>query len=130
MNDSTALRSRWTNTPGIYCIANVRKRKLYIGRTMTLGQRLAGHLGGLRKGNHYSFDMQLDFMADPDAFAFFVLEHVPGADPLRLAFLEQWWINTVSKEFPLYNGVARVLVPSKRTRGEVLARLAELLHDS
>ena len=127
---SQVMRARWPDAPGIYCILNRKGVHVYVGKTASLSRRLATHISQLRRSKHTVHRLQADYIADPGAIEFHIIEEVDDADGLRLSFLEQWWLNKLSETHKPYNHRTTVLVPSKETRHIVCDRLAQLLHDT
>lgn len=118
------------NSPGIYCIVNKTRNRIYVGKTKSLSKRLSVHLHQLRNSEHGILRLQVDFAAGDDLW-FMTLEHIErGVDSLRLSFLEQWWIDHIPPQFELYNSKLRVVSPSRDTYQAVLHKLLQLLQSS
>lgn len=84
----------------VYAIRNKANGKVYIGSSSrAFGSRKYSHVESLKKGKHYSRELQADWDAlGPDAFEFKVVEQVDMSDLLRaikdrLRAREQYWID-------------------------------------
>ena len=111
------------NHPGIYCIVNKTRGSMYVGKTKSLSKRYASHLHYLRNRKHSVMQLQVDFLCGDDMW-FMVLEHLErDVDDLRMSFLEQWWLNSASTHFEIYNQRRRVLSASPGTYWAILELL-------
>ncbi|WP_164491868.1 GIY-YIG nuclease family protein [Staphylospora marina] len=85
----------------IYVIENTINRRLYIGQTTCLNNRIQTHRSYLKTGTHRNTDLQIDYHRfGPEWFQVRVLEFVP--DPAELEDKEAKWLT----QFPaarLYN---------------------------
>lgn len=80
------------NGQGVYAIEHVLSGAVYIGSTRSFRNRWYEHTSKLRRGIHYSADLQKTWSRDgADAFRFRVLEIVE--DPACLFPAEQRWIS-------------------------------------
>jgi GIY-YIG catalytic domain-containing protein len=71
-------------TSGIYKILNTINGKVYIGSAVNMMKRRTSHLSQLRKGNHHSHKLQLDWCAyGSGAFVFEIVEECLAADRLN-----------------------------------------------
>jgi len=60
---------------GIYCIKNIESRKVYVGSSVDIKDRLSRHRYQLRKGKHHNIHLQRSWNKyGKDNFEFYVLE--------------------------------------------------------
>lgn len=76
--ENCSLRNPAPKGFGVYAIVNVRNMKAYIGSTNDFETRRVQHLRALEQGTHFSPNLQLDWRADPAAFAFVVIDEAPA----------------------------------------------------
>lgn len=76
---------------GVYCIANLRNGKCYIGSSVSIRTRLLFHVNALRRGDHHTHVLQNSFKHHgEDAFGVVCLEFVL---PIGLLDCEQRWMD-------------------------------------
>jgi group I intron endonuclease len=88
------------NVSSVYCILNKQNEKRYVGSTTNFSHRKSDHLHRLRKGIHYSLDLQRDYnVMGEDSFTLFKLEDVRTFDKAELLAREQYWIDKYKPEY-------------------------------
>ena len=73
-----SLTDQTSSESGIYAIVNVHNLKAYIGSTGNFNTRRSQHLALLQKGTHFSPQLQRDWLANPLAFAFILVDISPS----------------------------------------------------
>lgn len=85
---------------GIYCIACLPSRKLYVGQSLNIRRRWRGHTCRLTSGRHNNPHLQAAWnLYGAGAFAFTILEPCP---PAALDHRESFWVaslRTLDREF-------------------------------
>lgn len=91
-------------TAGIYRIRNRVTGEVYIGSSVTVEYRIAGHIRALNDGRHENKPLQAAWTAHGAGVFSFGLLEVIGTDPIALADAEERWIrSTVAAPSGLYN---------------------------
>lgn len=106
---------------GIYMIYNVLANKYYVGSSVDIDRRLAGHFAKLRKGVHDNVHLQRAFNRDGEgAFVCGFLEEVEHRNDLTKA--EQVWIDSIG-DYNICKVAGNTLgwVPTEDTRAKMRA---------
>lgn len=91
-------------TAGIYRIRNRVTGEAYIGSSVTVEYRVAGHIRALNDGRHENRPLQAAWTTHgAGAFAVGLLQ-TTGTDPIALADAEEWWLRSaIAARSALYN---------------------------
>lgn len=90
---------RIPDSPGIYCIVNMKDQSFYVGSAKSLKDRKHRHFLDLRADNHKNAHLQRAYNRDGlKSFRFCILEHVEHVE--NLISREQYYIDTLD---PRYN---------------------------
>lgn len=85
---------------GVYLIRNVSNGKIYVGRSESVGHRVAGHFYILRNQTHYNRTLQEDFNLYGESC--FEFEIIAEAEEFALKSLEESFLKSSDKS-KLYN---------------------------
>jgi len=90
---------------GIYCIYNRKNRKIYIGSSINIYNRLNKHLSDFRIGRHQNIYLRSAINKYKiENFTCFILEECEKEELLQR---EQYWINILKPEYNLTKEVLR-----------------------
>lgn len=100
--------------PGVYVVANDKRRRAYIGSSVNVGKRRLQHRSLLRAGTHHNKELQKDWQTDGEgAFRWGILELLPGATTATLRHREFHWMDRYEKKYGtevLYNTIRRLQI--------------------
>jgi GIY-YIG catalytic domain. len=104
---------------GIYGIANVEEKKVYIGKSTDIDRRWKEHQNKLSKGTHHNKALQESYdIYGADAFQYKIIELVPES---QYSFVELEYIDKYAKKNKAYNVYG--------DKDELRFRLAKTLSD-
>jgi predicted GIY-YIG superfamily endonuclease len=89
----------------VYAITCAVNKKLYIGVTVNVGERIKLHFQALRRGNHHNKALQEDFLKyGENAFVSYTIRTDESIDPLNL---ERFHIKLYAQSHSLYNVLSK-----------------------
>lgn len=113
--------------PGLYIISNEKEKKVYIGSSIDLKQRVQKHKSELVNNAHSNYRLQMAFNATENKDDFKVT-YIPTAPDVKVRELEQKLLDEFALTGNLYNIATNVDAPSlgKKHSPETIAKLKEL----
>lgn len=85
--------------PGVYAVYHRKRERWYIGSSGGMARRITAHVTLLRAGKHYNQRLQEDWVRDgEEAFAWMVIDFLPGASRDTIRDREYAWMHRIRKE--------------------------------
>ncbi|CAB3783310.1 GIY-YIG nuclease family protein [Pararobbsia alpina] len=70
------------SAPGVYVIENTANGRIYVGKTVCLANRFAGHMNMLKRGSHHNKRLQADWNEFEESAFVFRVHVLAGADEI------------------------------------------------
>lgn len=106
INDKIKWKKDNKNKSGIYCLLNLKNKKIYIGKSNNLNKRISAYLSLWQYNNsNNSLILKSILKHGLDNFALIILEYTKQNDLVYLCKREQYWINILR---PQYNIILKV----------------------
>lgn len=110
---------------GVYKIENTKNKKIYIGSSKNIENRIKTHKRNLQKGCHHSVKLQRawDQVSNSNVFTFEIIEEVNDSNDLKVR--EQYYIDYYDSYHKGYNCTSKVDDP-RYTRKSINKKESEL----
>lgn len=120
------------NKSGIYCLLNLKTKKIYVGKSNNLKKRISTYLSLWQfKNGSNSLILKSIVKYGLDNFALIILEYTNESDLVSLRQREQYWINLLCPEYNIILKVDPYATSALRSKGHkhtelVKAKLSEI----